>query len=81
MTATVLFVVLVVLVAGVQIAVLMWATKKTLKRPSVYRRVVNETDQTVTLECGHAFTVIRHKRESFPCPECALTLRNDKAGL
>lgn len=39
-----------------------------------YRRVVNRThegnDEIVTLECGHRFRLVAHRRASWPCEEC-----------
>jgi hypothetical protein len=60
---------------GIMLAVLRSARKF---QPPVYRRVLNETDQSVALECGHAYALVRHRRATFPC-ECCTQERNAKA--
>lgn len=61
-------------VLGGFVVAITWALLRA-RRPRrsslVYRRVVEQTDALLTLECGHTYSIVRHKRESIPCEACA----------
>lgn len=49
--------------------------------PSIYRKVVKTEGEIIELECGHAFRIIRHERESFPCAACLADAQSPAASL
>jgi hypothetical protein len=70
-------------------AIVRWATRATAAAlpadPTVYRRVVkrhyeNLGAEIVTLDCGHAIELIRHRRQEYECPTCTERKAGASAG-
>jgi len=47
---------------------------RTTNNPPLYRRVINREPtpdgEIITLDCGHRYEIITHKREKLPCEDC-----------